>query len=195
MTTTRFVRNAVYYFVNVWLLRFLCLPSAHVHLFVSSWLIRSSLCLQLEDVSSSFESLTPAPLHVSHRDVTGVRLFVMELGAVGHSRANEKIKCPVSGCFKELADAAAALQHSAHHILHTPTKLSSSKMCPLCFGPSTECPPFLYKANSSLQPKIPCLKALADCRSRVPIRRPQIALLSVLSATPILQPMTTGPRT
>ena len=77
---------------------------------------------------------------------------------MGHSRANERIKCPISGCHNELVNAVSALQHSAHHILHTPSKLSASEVSPLCVGPSSGCPPFLFRTNGNLQPRIPCLK-------------------------------------
>jgi len=115
----------------------------------------TSLWLQVEGVSGAIEKLVTAPLEVSHKDSSGARLFKMESGSVEEASANERRKCKI--CNKELVDAGAALQHSAHHILHTPTLVLYSEMCPLCFGPSSECPPFLVKTNGDrLQPRIVC---------------------------------------
>jgi len=47
-------------------------------------------------------AVAPAPMNASHKDSTGVHLFVKEIGAVGRSRANERNKCPICGYCKEL---------------------------------------------------------------------------------------------
>jgi len=118
-----------------------------------------SLWLQFQSTNGNVHDLLTAPSRVSHLDESNVRLFVTEIGGVEHSRVSEKLKCPIDGCSKDLSLAATALQHSAHHFLHTRQKLPFIEMCPLCFGLSTECPPFLVKGKSGgLQPRIPCLK-------------------------------------
>ena len=44
------------------------------------------------------------------------------------------------------------MTHAAYHILFTPQKVES-EMCPLCFGPSADCPPYILNTG---QPRILC---------------------------------------
>jgi hypothetical protein len=59
-------------------------------------------------------------------------------------------------CSKALLNAEAALSHAAYHMIVLPNSLPHSEMCPLCYGPASDCPPFVLSTDSSLQPRILC---------------------------------------
>jgi hypothetical protein len=109
--------------------------------------------LRIADEPGSIDDLAKVTVAAAHHDSTGRRLFTTELRAVHTSRAGGRRSCPI--CSKELTDEKAALAHSAYHIVHTPNSMPHKETCPLCFGPSKDCPPFLIK-TSSLQPRIAC---------------------------------------
>jgi hypothetical protein len=111
------------------------------------------LWLRIADEPGSIDDLAKVTVAAAHHDSTGRRLFTTELRAVHTSRARGRRSCPI--CAKDLADEKAALAHSAYHIVHTPSSMSQKETCPLCFGPSRDCPPYLLK-TSTLQPRIAC---------------------------------------
>jgi hypothetical protein len=115
----------------------------------------ATLWLRIAEEPAAIASLSKAPLGAAHHDASGARLFATELRQVHLSQANELRICPIDGCSKVIKDTAAALKHSAAHILHSPHKIPYIEMCPLCFGPTSECLAFLVM-NSIPQPRIIC---------------------------------------
>lgn len=96
-------------------------------------------------------------------------LATTERRQVQLSRAKECLTCPIGGCSKELKDATAALTHSAYHILYSSLKVPHTEMCPLCYGPASECPPFLVKnSTSSLQPRVICARYAPSAKADAP---------------------------
>jgi hypothetical protein len=113
------------------------------------------LWLRIADEPGSIADLVKVNVAAAHHDTTGRRLFTTELRAVHTSRAGGRRGCPI--CSKDLPDLKAALAHSAYHMVHTPTSMPQQETCPLCFGSSKECPPYLIKGSSTTpQPRIVC---------------------------------------
>jgi hypothetical protein len=109
--------------------------------------------LRIADETAAVEALSKAPLAAAHRDSAKNILFATEAGQVVAARAGARRVCPL--CAKELATAQIALLHASLHITSSPSTLPYSEICPLCFGPSAKCPPFLVK-SSTLQPRVVC---------------------------------------
>ena len=63
-------------------------------------------------------------------------------------------------CATTLKDPRVALSHAAYHSVATPQSMLHPEPCPLCFGPSADCCPYLMKTSSGtlLQPRVLCLK-------------------------------------
>ena len=59
-----------------------------------------------------------------------------------------------------------------------PQKIPRTEMCPLCFGPASECPPFLVM-NSSLQPRIVCSTYAPTANADAPERGVKFAAASL----------------
>ena len=65
--------------------------------------------------------------------------------------------CSVPACGVELIDHNHAVGHSAYHMLYTPELIPTAESCPICLGPSADCPVYLLKTGSSaLQPRVLC---------------------------------------
>jgi hypothetical protein len=111
------------------------------------------LWLRIADHIASVEALVKAPLAAAHRDAENNILFVTEAGQVRAAPAGARRACPI--CAKQLMSAGYALLHASYHSVHTPRSLPHAEMCPLCFGPAANCPPFLLKTNT-LQPRVIC---------------------------------------
>jgi len=129
--------------------------------------VAATLWLRVADEPSPIDVSTTAPGNVAQRDASGARLFTTELRKVLLSRANARRSCPIVGCSRELTDVGASLMHAAHHVLHTPITVPYPEMCPLCYGPASECPAFIEKTSSSYQPRIACTSfaPTADCET------------------------------
>jgi hypothetical protein len=111
------------------------------------------LWLRIADETASVEALAKAPLAAAHRDAENLILFATEAGQARAAPAGARRACPI--CPKQLTSAGHALLHASYHIVYTPSSLPYSVMCPLCFGPASNCPPFLVKTNT-LQPRVIC---------------------------------------
>jgi hypothetical protein len=86
-----------------------------------------------------------------HRDVLGAPLF--QAGAEESTGSLTQHVCSVPVCGVELIDHNHAVGHSAYHMLYTPELIPTAESCPICLGPSADCPVYLLKTGSSaLQP-------------------------------------------
>ena len=153
----------------------------------------TTLWLGIADTAGAMDSLTKAPISAGHHNAVGARLFTTKLCQVHLSRANERRTCPIDGCAKELKDAAAALAHSAYHIVHSPHEVPHTEMCPLCYGPASECPPFVIKLSSnSIQPRVLCTKYAPSAKSDAPENGVKYSAAS-LSMSSAFSPSTNRP--
>jgi hypothetical protein len=106
------------------------------------------------DDTDSIATLAKLPDAAVHRGTNNVPLFSISASLVAAAPAGAQRSCPI--CSKNLANVDAALSHAAYHAIVLPNTLTHAEMCPLCYGPAADCPPFVFKTGSSLQPRILC---------------------------------------
>ena len=93
---------------------------------------------------------------VCHKSNAGLRLFLLAADADAEMLPQTEHTCSLPTCGLRLIDANHAVNHAAYHRLFTPELLTSAETCALCLGPSSACPPFLFK-TTTLQPRLFCV--------------------------------------
>jgi len=100
--------------------------------------------------------LTKCGPEVCHKSNAGLRLFLLAADADAEMLPQTEHTFPLASCYLRLIDANHAVNHAAYHRLFTPELLTSAETCALCLGPSSACPPFLFK-TTTLRPRLFCV--------------------------------------
>ena len=128
--------------------------------------IKTALWVSITQPPGTLAALmtTGRKAELRHRDVLGAPLF--QAGAEESTGSLTQHVCLVPACGVELIDHNHAVGHSAYHMLYTPELIPTAESCPICLGPSADCPVYLLKTGSSaLQPRVLC-KVLTPAASR-----------------------------
>jgi hypothetical protein len=108
---------------------------------------------RIVDDTGVIASLSKLPDAAAHRGLDNAPLFCVSPSHVAANPAGALRTCSI--CSKNLASPEAALSHAAYHAIAQPGTLPHSEMCPLCNGPASGCPPYVYK-NATAQPRVLC---------------------------------------
>ena len=110
-----------------------------------------------------FEHIKAAPADASHKDAVGDPMFVLagdDIRRGVSAAARSGRVCGINGCDSKLSCPPSQLiSHAAYHALFTADAMPFTEMCPLCYGPASQCPVYLVK-TSSLQPRVICKATL-----------------------------------
>lgn len=117
--------------------------------------VAKELWARAADEEGVIDRLPKLPTDSAHKNGNGLRLFTTDEGTLVASDAGSRRSCAL--CQKGLPDAKSALNHSAYHMVHTPTKFPYEEVCPLCCGPAEKCAAFVVSSGGNKpQPRILC---------------------------------------
>ena len=111
-----------------------------------------------------FEHIKAASSDVPHKDTSGEAMFVIAGDDIrkfvsASARSSGRV-CGISGCDSKLnCPYSQLVSHAAYHAIFTTDAMPLKEMCPLCYGPASECPVYIVK-TSSLQPRVICKATL-----------------------------------
>ena len=122
--------------------------------------LATHIWLRVTADSAVFGHIQTVPVASLHTDSAGDPLFVLNSyevrQGVREHRSSGRV-CGIGGCESKFrGPPSEKICHAAYHAIFTPQALAHSEMCPLCYGPASECPVFLVKVAKAPQPFVIC---------------------------------------
>ena len=122
--------------------------------------LSSHIWLRVTASSDVFEHIQTVPVAAMHTDSAGDPLFVLGgyevRQGVREQRSSGRV-CGIGGCESKFrGPPSEKICHASYHAICTPQAMVHAEMCPLCYGPASECPVFLVKVAKTPQPFVIC---------------------------------------